>query len=339
MCKKHETEKGYFVQRYEDRFYWDTPENLRLYPYGAKDGWVKYKDNPVLGRENGTCFDLSVLKEADTFRMWFSWRPKECIAYSESKDGLHWSAPVKVLEPDPESEWDRDELNRPSVIKKDGIYKMWYSGQMNPYENNGRSCIGYAQSLDGIYWERLSLPVMVPDQEWELQSIMCPHVVYEEKEKLYKMWYSGGGNHEPDAIGFAWSRDGIHWNKYEQNPILKNEPEIPWEREKVAACHVLKWEDYYYMFYIGFIHVDRAAIGLARSKDGITNWERYPANPILAPDKEGFDQKAVYKPFVIKEDRGWILWYNGAMYVEDADEIVKEQIGVACLDRENLWKE
>jgi hypothetical protein len=35
-------------------------------------GWVKYPDNPVLGDDLGTCFDVSVLKEGDTYRMWFS---------------------------------------------------------------------------------------------------------------------------------------------------------------------------------------------------------------------------------------------------------------------------
>ena len=37
------------------------------------------------------------------------------------------------------------------------------------------------------------------------------------------------------------------------------------------------------MFYIGFRDRDHAQIGLARSKDGITGWERHPANPIIRP--------------------------------------------------------
>ena len=153
------------------------------------------------------------------------------------------------------------------------------------------------------------------------------------------MWYSGGGNHEPDAIGYAWSKDGMNWKKYEGNPIFSSDVNIDWERNKTAACHVLKWDGWYYMFYIGFIHVDRAAIGLARSKDGITGWERYSQNPIIAPDKGKFDEKAVYKPYVMKNDTGWIMWYNGAMYISDSEEIVREQIGVAYLKRENLWNE
>jgi hypothetical protein len=33
---------------------------------------VKYEGNPVLGGALGTCFDIAVLKEGDTLRMWFS---------------------------------------------------------------------------------------------------------------------------------------------------------------------------------------------------------------------------------------------------------------------------
>ena len=37
------------------------------------------------------------------------------------------------------------------------------------------------------------------------------------------------------------------------NPVLRKEEKNPWEREKVAACQVLKWKNYYYMFYIEFL--------------------------------------------------------------------------------------
>lgn len=321
-----------FVTSYEDRFYWDTPENLTVYSYGTQSGWEKYKGNPVLGGKYGTCFDLTVIEEEGKYKMWFSWRPHMCIAYSESYDGMVWSEPVDVLHPNPDSDWDKDEINRPAVIKHDGIYKMWYSGQMKPYTNEGRSVIGYAESADGVHWNRKAdTPVMVPDQEWEKNSIMCPHVIYEEDTKLFKMWYSGGGNHEPDSIGYAQSKDGVVWEKTKCNPILVRNEENPWERDKVAGCQTFKWKDFYYMFYIGFIHVDRAAVGVARSKDGITGWERHPLNPIIAPNKGEWDDKAVYKPFVIRQKDRWIMWYNGAMYIPDSEAVVIEQIGVAYL--------
>src|SRR5438477_13152739 len=80
-------------------------------------GWVKSPDNPVLGGDLGTCFDISVLKEQDLYRMWFSWRPRKSIALVESRDGVRWSKPpLIVLSPNDKNDWERD-INRPIVIK------------------------------------------------------------------------------------------------------------------------------------------------------------------------------------------------------------------------------
>ncbi|MDR0391834.1 MAG: hypothetical protein LBH59_08005, partial [Planctomycetaceae bacterium] len=125
--------------------------------------WTKYENNPVLdGKKYGTCFDLTMLKEDGLYKMWFSWRPKRSIAYCESKDGINWSTPVIVLSP-ANNDWEKNALNRPSIYKKDGIYHLWYTGQ-----SNGQSWIGYAQSKDGLKFERQSeRPVLEPEAGWE----------------------------------------------------------------------------------------------------------------------------------------------------------------------------
>ncbi|MBV9125431.1 MAG: family 43 glycosylhydrolase, partial [Planctomycetes bacterium] len=241
-------------------------------------GWVKYPNNPVLGGSLGTCFDLSVLQEGDTFRMWFSWRPRKSIALVESKDGIHWSKPVVVLGPNPKTDWEND-LNRPVVIKNGGRYQMWYTGQAR-----GKSWIGYAASKDGMAWERRSpKPVLRPDSPWEKVAVMCPHVLYDPKARLYRLWYSGGDQTEPNAIGYATSKDGLQWAKYEKNPIFKPDSHSPWEQDRVTACQVLRQGDWHIMFYIGFRDQEQAQIGVARSRDGITHWQRHRANPILRP--------------------------------------------------------
>jgi hypothetical protein len=107
-------------------------------------GWKKYDGNPVMGGKYGTCFDISVLKDGDTYRMWLSWRPKQSIALVESPDGIHWSEPpLIVLAPKKETGWEGD-INRPVVIKKPDGYHMWYTGQATNH-----SWIGYATSPDG----------------------------------------------------------------------------------------------------------------------------------------------------------------------------------------------
>ncbi len=287
-------------------------------------GWAKYDRNPVLGGSLGTCFDVSVLRDGDKYRMWFSWRPKKSIALAESDNGLSWGEPAVVFGPDQTSGWE-EEVNRPVVLKKDGQYRMWYTGQAK-----GKSGIGYATSADGKTWKRMGAgPVLSAERPWEKPAVMCPHVLYDDKDKLYRMWYSGGRQYEPDAIGYATSADGLKWAKDEKNPVFRPDPKIAWEKDRVTACQVLRRGDGYLMFYIGFADRDHAQIGLARSKDGVTGWERHSANPVIRPGQGKWDADAVYKPYAIFDGKRWLLWYNGRRGGV-------EQIGVAIHDGEDL---
>ena len=81
--------------------------------------------------------------------------------------------------------------------------------------------------------------------------------------------------------------------------------------EDAVRLGVSRQGDGYLMFYIGFRDRDHAQIGVARSKDGIANWQRHPANPIIRPGVGKWDQDAVYKPYAIFDGQKWLLWYNG----------------------------
>ncbi len=287
-------------------------------------GWVKHAGNPVMGGKYGTCFDISVLKE-NNYRMWLSWRPKKSIALVESADGIHWSEPPRiVLGPRKETGWE-DDLNRPVVLKRADGYHMWYTGQAK-----GRSWIGYATSPDGVAWQRRSdKPVIASEQPWEKVAVMCPHVIWDEAARQFRMWYSGGEQYEPDAIGYATSPDGLTWTKHAANPVFRPDPACAWEKHKVTACQVIKQGDWHLIFYIGFRDTDHAQIGLARSRDGITNWQRHPANPIIRPGQNQWDHDACYKPCAVFDGQQWLLWYNGR-------HGGLEQIGVVFHEGEEL---
>jgi predicted GH43/DUF377 family glycosyl hydrolase len=287
-------------------------------------GWVKHPKNPVLHGDLGTCFDISVLKNGDIYRMWFSWRPQKSIALVESKDGVKWSKPVIVLGPEKKTDWEND-LNRPVVIKNGDRYQMWYTAQAR-----GKSWIGYAISKDGVAWERMSdKPVLSAENPWEKVAVMCPHVIYDKQAKLYRMWYSGGEQYEPNAIGYATSEDGLKWARHQNNPIFKPDSNSAWEKDRVTACQVIRQGDRHIMFYIGFRDQDHAQIGVARSNDGITGWQRHRANPIIRPGKDQWDHDAVYKPYAIYDGTQWLLWYNGRRGAV-------EQIGLALHAGEDL---
>lgn len=289
-------------------------------------GWCKYEKNPVLGGELGTCFDVAVLDDGSIYRMYFSWRPKRSIALVESSDGIQWSEPRIVLGPRSRSGWE-DRVNRPAVIKYKNNYYMWYTGQ-----SSDRSWIGYATSKDGVMWERASAkPALSPEEQWEGVAVMCPHVMWNEEKDLYEMWYSAGEQYEPNAIGYATSKDGLNWKKLAGNPVFAADRNNEWEKHKVTGCQVIRLDDWYVMFYIGFRNEHCAQIGLARSRDGVTCWQRHPENPIIWPGQGTWDGDSCYKPFAVYEDEEdrWLLWYNGRLKNV-------EQIGLAIHEGESL---
>jgi len=273
----------------------------------SEGGWIKYDGNPLIGGGKlGTVFDIAVLHEAGKYRMWGSWRPKGSLALFESKDGIHWSDPTVVLSPNPATDWEAN-INRPSVLHRADGYHLWYTGQAR-----GKSWIGYATSPNGLVWTRRSdKPVLSPELPWEKTSLMCPNVLWDERAKLFQMWYSGGDQYEPDAIGYATSPDGLTWTKHPDNPVLKPDPRNVYEQYKVAGAQVLHWKDWYYAVYIGYRDMDHAQISMARSRDGLTNWERHPRNPVIRPGQDDFEQDACYKPYMIFDGKQWVLWYNG----------------------------
>ena len=76
------------------------------------------------------------------------------------------------------------------------------------------------------------------------------------------------------------------------------------------------------MFYIGFQSETEAKIGLAKSKNGISNWERFKNNPIIIPSSGEWDEDSTYKPSIIFDGNHWKLYYNGRRKSS-------EQIGLA----------
>lgn len=295
----------------------------------CSSGWAKYENNPVLGGGNtGTIYDVNVLKNDDGgYRMYCSWLDRNGIALAESKDGLKWSLSMICLN-DVTAPRAEGHVNRPVVIEKDGMYHMWYSDQV-PF----RSKIGYAVSNDGKNWTRKGdMPVLSADASWEKGAVLCSQVIWDEQEQLFKMWYSAGDKFDPDAIGYATSKDGMNWEKYKNNPVFTANKQNKWEQAKVAGCQVIKRPNDYLMFYIGYMDPDHAQIGMARSKDGITNWERFNGNPIIGPGAiSTWDSYAVYKPYAIPDpaNNRWLLYYNGRCGWD-------EPVGIAIHEGMNL---
>ena len=279
--------------------------------------WRAHEGNPVLGNERlGTCFDVNVVTDGPApYTMYFSWRPKKAIALVRSDDAMRWTQePELCLVADATTGWE-DNLNRSCTVFKDGVWHMWYTGQAKDAKRGMMSRIGYATSKDGVRFERVRRePVMVPEFDFEKESVMNPYVRWDAKRNLWRMWYAAGETFEPNVLCYAESADGLNWKKWGGNPMLCATGGCSWERDRIGACEVHPLPDgRWVMFYIGYSDIDTARIGCAFSDDGVTGWTRHAQNPIVAPDLCTWNSSACYKPSVIRDEKRnrWLLWYNG----------------------------
>jgi predicted GH43/DUF377 family glycosyl hydrolase len=306
--------------------------------------WTFSPANPVLNIvpdskwEHSAVFDPCVVQQSDgSLAMWYSTRGSLpggiALAIDSTGTGDHWqrygSGPL--LTPDPPESVPAGVVSRPSVVAIPGGWRIWYSTQ-GPVGPAGAAWIGTAFSREGHYWEKHGSPVLVAHDAWEKQAVQCPNVRYDAASGQFQMWYCGGDSYEPDAVGFATSSDGITWQRHAGNPIFR--PTTGWEDYKVGSFQVHRVGDWYYAFYNAFQRTPFVSrVGMARSRDGVTGWERHSANPILSPGAPGtWDARMIYKPTALWDAARarWDVWFNASMILNE-----HERIGHAWSDR--IW--
>lgn len=168
----------------------------------------KHALGPVLDRSiHDPCFTASccVLVEGGVWRMWYlscqNWEiergvPKHHydIRYAESKDGIHWSRDgIICVGPEQDDEYA---FSRPCVIRDDDGYKMWYSYRGSRYR------IGYAESEDGLRWERKdeSVGIAPSPTGWDSEMIEYPHV-FDYSGRRYMLY--NGNDYGKSGVGLA----------------------------------------------------------------------------------------------------------------------------------------
>ena len=168
----------------------------------------KISNGPVLDRNLVDPYaigNVAVMIENDIWKMWYmsycKWttiggvtEPFYVIKYAESPDGIAWNR-QGIICVDFKNEWEAG-IARPTVIKEDGLYRMWYStrGSVDYRKDSTQSYrIGYAESSNGINWIRKDeeAGIGVSEEGWDSEMIAYP-CVYKHKGRTY-MFYNGNG--------------------------------------------------------------------------------------------------------------------------------------------------
>jgi len=205
------------------------------------------------------------------------------------------------------SEADEKSIESPLILKMgDSNYVMWYRGQTYA-DKLGR--IMRATSTNGINWTKTGV-VMIPAEPYEEDKIDPMAVIYENGE--YKMWY--GAPAYGGCACYATSRDGIKWERYQNNPVLRKTSGA-WDNEGAGGqLTVIKDGDKYKMYYKGFGSSvpGWTFYGLAESSDGI-RWTK--KGKVLSPDPE-LGETTIYKNlFAFRLEGNYYLVHSMADYL------------------------
>ncbi|HSP88120.1 MAG TPA: hypothetical protein VLN45_08295 [Ignavibacteriaceae bacterium] len=305
-----------------------TNVNLVLVPTGLGTGsiyiyvtwgqnqssWIDYPGNPVLTSQNSYYDNYGVsqpamIRDGNLFKMWYlgdGGSAKGYVLYAESEDGIDWTHPHSgpVLFPGSQSNWDSWAVHPGSVIKEDGIYKMYYTGWANTY---GHWQVGLATSTDGINWVKNPSPVLTGNSNNEYQVVATSVI---KIENTYYMYYNAGHYQQSWTINLATSVDGINWTKHSGNPILTATQ--TWEGNGVHSPSVIENDNNYLMVYGG---MDNLGLGMATSTDGI-NWNS-PTDPFFTKENTSNNWGAndiAYPNFIRDSNNKLRIYYTGWAY-------------------------
>lgn len=175
------------------------------------DVFEKYSQAPIMPRNKfrptshgAPC----VLKIGEKYKMWHWFSNKWInvenklylnyqIGYAESIDCVNWEM-HDIICIAPDTSKGEFAVARPWVVYNNGLYQMWYSIRIEKKLYR----IGYAESLDGLSWDRKDseVGIDVSSEGWDSEMICYPAVI-KVREKTF-LFYNGNSN---GATGFGYA--------------------------------------------------------------------------------------------------------------------------------------
>lgn len=224
--------------------------------------------------------------------------------------------------------WESEHLFNPGAVVRNGKVYLFYRAE-DDYGTgigNHTSRIGFAESSDGIHFERRQGPILFPDQDdqslYEFPGGCEDPRVVETEQGTYVMTYTQW-NRQVAVLGVATSDDLLHWKKH--GYAFEGKCGRKWSKSGSIVCRqegdrliATKIQGKYWMYWgEGEIH--------AAVSDDLITWEpvRDEDRMLLAvvePREEKFDSLLVEPgpPAIITQD-GILLLYNGKNSVIKGD--------------------
>ena len=222
--------------------------------------------------------DPSVVQSGD--RYWATattsnWAP--IFPLLESTDLIHWELRGHVFEEPPS--WADYYFWAPEISHENGKYYIYYSA----HKRGGNLCLAVASAdkAEGPYKDHG--PLMCQEagsiDGWPMRD---------NNGKLYLVWKEDGNSRKlPTPIWAMEMSEDRTRLLGEKKELFRND--APWEANLVEGVSMIRHGEYIYAFYAGAGCCGRGCsygVGVARAKDLLGPWEKYPNNPLVATTDE-----------------------------------------------------
>jgi len=222
--------------------------------------------------------DPSVVRTGDTF--WATattsnWAP--VFPLLQSSDLVHWELRGHVFDKLPA--WADYYFWAPEISYDNGKYYVYYSA----HKRGGNLCVAVASAdkPEGPYTDHGPLICQEAGSidAWPMRD---------KNGELYLIWKEDGNSVKlPTPIWAMKMNEDRTKLIGEKKELFRND--APWEANLVEGVSMMRHGDYIYAFYAGAGCCGRGCtygIGVARARDVLGPWEKYPRNPIIATSDE-----------------------------------------------------
>jgi beta-fructofuranosidase len=279
------------------------------------------------------------------------------VGHAVSYDLRQWVHRGTVLEAGRPGSWDDHAIWTGSVIVRDGLAYMFYTG-MCQAEKGLVQRIGLAISTDLMHWERdQGNPLLEVDTRWyepqsterkEAQAWRDPYVVYSSDEEAYYMFLSARVNAGPHdgrgVIGLARSTNLLSWEVLP--PVT-----TPGNFTEMEVPQVVPLNGRYYLLFCTAKHAAARSASVGAGgwwgthylvADRLTGPYRPLTDVPLVADAIGtyYAGKLVRDPTGTLHFMAWRQWDEGGKFCGGLSDIAAVQVlpdGRLHVDSQQLW--
>lgn len=207
------------------------------------------------------------------------WSPHFPLMHS--KDLINWKIIGAVFYKKPN--WAKGDFWAPEIVEDRGRFFVYYTARRDEgKDEKGTLCVAVAtaENPQGPYTDHGTLVCQ------EMGSIDADFT-RDENGKPFLIWKEDGNDRRQPTWLYAQELDESGTRLLGKPTKLFRNTE-PWENHVIEGSFLVRRDGWFYMFYSGNACCGRQcnyALGVARSKTLLGNWEKNPANPILAENE------------------------------------------------------